>query len=148
MGKPELQFRIKRKEAVSLGISPLEIALTIRTAYKGSSVTRFTKGEEDYDVILMLDDKDRSDSNRISHLFVQNRAGMKIPIENVVDIVEGTGPLTISRTRRTRQMNILGSLTGNRPLNRVMEATMLSSARYVARAAAEEGVSLASVSSQ
>lgn len=120
-GKPELQFRIKRKEAVSLGISPLEIAVTIRTAYKGSSVSRFIKEENDYDVILLLDDKDRNDLNRISNLFVKNSAGTKIPIENVVEIVEGTGPLSISRTRRTRQMNVLGSLTGERPLNRVMD---------------------------
>jgi DNA mismatch repair protein MutS len=36
-GKPELQFIIKRREAISLGLSPLEIAATLRTAYKGIS---------------------------------------------------------------------------------------------------------------
>ena len=38
-GKPELQFRIKREDALSLGLSPFEIAATVRTAYKGATVT-------------------------------------------------------------------------------------------------------------
>jgi len=120
-GMPELQFQIKRKEAVSLGVTPLEIAMTIRTAYKGSKVSHFTKGDDDYDVILILGDKDRNDLSHLSNLFIVNKIGTKIPIENLVEIKEGTGPLFIKRTRRVRSINVLGSLTGDRPLNRVME---------------------------
>jgi HAE1 family hydrophobic/amphiphilic exporter-1 len=32
VGKPEVQIRIKREEAVSLGLSPLEVAASVRTA--------------------------------------------------------------------------------------------------------------------
>ncbi|MBN1409721.1 MAG: efflux RND transporter permease subunit [Spirochaetales bacterium] len=120
-GKPELQFRIKRREAVSLGLSPLEIAATIRAAYKGVEVSRYKQGDNDYDVMVLLEDRDRNDINRISRLFLINRAGVKIPIENVVDIVEAEGPLTIQRSRRTRQMMVTGSLTGETPLNVVSD---------------------------
>jgi len=124
-GKPEIQFRIKRKEALSLGISPREIAATIRTAYKGSTVTRYSTSTEDYDVIVMFNEKDRNNLERFGTLFFVNRAGTRIPIENLVDIVEATGPLSIRRENRTRIIKVTASLTGERPLSRVVEDVKL-----------------------
>ena len=119
VGKPELQFIINRRDALSLGLSPLEIGVSIRTAYKGSTVTRFSTDEENYDVILILREQDRI-PERFSSLFFVNNAGTRIPLENLVDIEEGSGPLGIKRKDRTRQITVTGSLTGERALNRVM----------------------------
>ncbi len=118
-GKPELQFIIKRREAVSLGLSPLEIAATLRTAFKGTVVSTFQKGEESYDILLTLSDRDKSSIEKIKNLFFINPVGKKIPLENVVDIKERKGPLSIYRKNRTRLIKITGYLTGDRPLNRI-----------------------------
>ena len=120
-GKPEIQFRVKRTEAVSLGISPLEIAATIRAAYKGISVSRFSKGSDSYDVYLLLREEDRSSLARISNLFLVNRAGTRIPLENVVEIRQATGPVSIERSNKTRMITVTASLSGERPLNKVMD---------------------------
>ena len=118
-GKPELQFRIGRREALSLGLSPFEIAATLRAAYKGATVTRYTTDEDDYDVVIILSDKDRH-PERFPSLYFVNNAGSKIPLENLVEIGEGTGPLAIKRQDRTRIVTVTGALTGERALNRVM----------------------------
>ena len=118
-GKPELQFRIKREEALSLGLSPLEIGATVRTAYKGATVTRYAAGDDSYDVVLILREEDRH-PDRFSTLFFVNRAGARIPLENLVDISEGTGPISISRKARSRIISVTGGLTGDLALNRVM----------------------------
>lgn len=120
-GKPEIQFKVKRREAASLGLSPLEIAGTIRAAYKGMAVSRFRTGDDTYDVYLMLRDEDRNSLERISSLFVVNAAGTKIPIENVVDIVSSTGPVAIERVAKTRMVKVVCSLSGQRALNKVVE---------------------------
>ncbi|MBN2049368.1 MAG: efflux RND transporter permease subunit [Spirochaetales bacterium] len=120
-GKPEIQFRIKRKEALSLGISPREIAATIRTAYKGTTVTRYSTFEKDYDVLVMLREEDRNNLDRFGTLFFVNPGGSRIPVENLVEIVEDTGPLSIRREDKTRIIKVTASLTGDRPLSRVME---------------------------
>ncbi|MBU8914182.1 MAG: efflux RND transporter permease subunit [Spirochaetales bacterium] len=120
-GKPELQFRVKRREAVSLGVSPMEIAATIRTAYSGTTVSLFSTNEGEFDVILVLRDEDRNDLSRISSLFFVTRGGASIPLENVVDVVEGRGPVSITRTDRTRTIQVLAALTGERALSRVMD---------------------------
>ena len=118
-GRPELQFRIMRREALSLGLSPYEIAATIRAAYKGITVTRYSENEESYDVVIVLRDEDRT-PERFPTLYFVNQAGTRIPLENLVDIVEGTGPLSVSRKARTRVMSVTAGLTGERALNRVM----------------------------
>jgi HAE1 family hydrophobic/amphiphilic exporter-1 len=120
-GKPELQFRIKRKEAAGLGLTPLEIAATLRTAYKGSNVSTFRGDEENYDVYVILNERDRNSLTGVQKLFFVNPLGETIPLENVVEVVQGRGPLTIERENRVRIIEITAALTGQRPLNRVME---------------------------
>jgi len=120
-GKPEIQFRVRRREAASLGISPLEIAATIRAAYKGMEVSRYTTGGDSYDVTLILRDADRNSLARIGTLFLVNRAGTRIPLENVVDIVPATGPVSVQRVNKTRMIKVTAGLTGELPLNKVMD---------------------------
>jgi len=118
-GKPEIQFHVKRREAVSLGLSPMEIAATIRAAYNGMTVSRYKQGDDTYDVYMLLRDEDRNSLSRIGSMFLVNRAGTRIPLENVVDITEASGPVSINRVNKTRMVNVTCSLTGERPLNRV-----------------------------
>ncbi len=120
-GKPEVQFRVKRREAATLGISPLEIAATIRAAYKGMPVSRYTQGGDSYDVYLLLREQDRNSLDRIGNLFLVNRAGTRIPLENVVDITQAAGPVAIERANKARLIRVTAALTGERPLNRVTD---------------------------
>jgi HAE1 family hydrophobic/amphiphilic exporter-1 len=120
-GKPEVQFRVKRMEAATLGISPLEIAATIRAAYKGMAVSRYSQGSDSYDVYVLLREEDRNSLDRIGNLFLVNRAGTRIPLENVVDIRQAAGPVAIERANKTRLIKVTAALTGERPLNRVAD---------------------------
>jgi HAE1 family hydrophobic/amphiphilic exporter-1 len=120
VGKPELQFRVKRREALNLGLSPYEIAATVRAAYKGVTVSRYSEDEESYDVVVILREEDQN-PDRFSSLYFINPTGARIPLENLVDIVEGTGPVSVSRKARTRVMSVTAGLTGERALNRVTD---------------------------
>jgi len=119
-GKPELQFRVKRQQAFSLGLNPYEIASTVRTAFKGTEVSRLTLNETDYNIVLILNEEDRNSMDTIRNMFFINKQGTKIPFENVVSIEEAKGPISIQRKNRTRLINVTAALTGERALNRVV----------------------------
>ncbi len=119
-GALELQARLRRSEAVSLGLRPLEVAQTLRTAYHGTEVSRFTSGNHRYDVWLMLRDEDRNDREALRSLFFKTPHGVSVPIESVVDLEEAIAPDAIRRLDRVRNVNVLANLTGERALNRVM----------------------------
>ncbi|AHC13474.1 efflux RND transporter permease subunit [Salinispira pacifica] len=120
-GRPELQFRIKREQAVSLGLSPLEIAATVRAAYNGQTVSRFSRDGDDLDVVIILNEEDRNSLDKMTNLTFVNQAGTPIPLENVIEIVEEQGPQGIIRQDRTRVVEVLGNTDGSRALNRVVD---------------------------
>jgi HAE1 family hydrophobic/amphiphilic exporter-1 len=114
-----VQLQIRRQEAASLGLSSREIAVTIRTAYRGTTVSRYQQDDGDYDVVVLLSEEDRNDLQRMRNLFFVGPTGDQIPLENVVEIVEGKGPLSIERNNRTRVIQVTGALTGERALSKV-----------------------------
>ncbi len=120
-GKPELQFRIDRDQAAALGLSAFEIASTVRTAYNGTAVSRYSERGKSYDVVVILEPEDRASLDGVRDLFFVNRAGARIPLENVVTLTEDTGPIRISRKDRARIVRVQAGLTGERALSEVME---------------------------
>lgn len=120
-GVPERRFVIQRREAVSLGLSAREIATTIRAAYNGVDVTTFRTEDGEYDVMVILEESDRTDLDRVRNLFLVNRAGELIPMENLVDIDDGRGPQSISRFGRERVIEVRGALDGTRALSDVTD---------------------------
>lgn len=123
--RPELQFSVRRREAGSLGLSPAGIGQTVRIAYDGATVGRFTEEidgrNEDFAITVILSERDRLDRSRFEQLFFVNGAGSVIPLESVVTLEDGLGPLSIERIDRQRVVEVRGSLTGERALNRVMD---------------------------
>jgi len=146
-GKPEVQFRVRHREAASLGITPLEIAATVRAAYKGMTVSRYQQGGDSWDVVVMLRDRDRNSLSRLGSLFLVTRAGTRVPLENVVDIVQATGPVSIQRANKTRVVTVTAGLTGEIPLNRVADGVRAGLAR-LGKPPAGITVSLRGASSQ
>jgi len=60
-GKPELIVDIDRDKARRFGISSYTIANELRTAIFGKEVSKYKKGEDDYEIQLRLSDKYRYD---------------------------------------------------------------------------------------
>jgi HAE1 family hydrophobic/amphiphilic exporter-1 len=119
-GKPELQVRVKHEEAAGLGISPLEVAATVRAAFKGVEVSRYRSGDDTWDVDVRLRDADRDSAARVDGLFLVNPAGARVPLENLVALSEDTGPVSVERSDKARLVKVTAALSGERPLDRVV----------------------------
>jgi HAE1 family hydrophobic/amphiphilic exporter-1 len=120
-GVPETQFVVRREEAATLGISSREIATVLRVAFNGVDVSTFSTDSDDYDIVVILDEADRSSLDAVSRLFVQSPRGDQVPLENLVARIDETGPTAIQRTARTRVIRVLGDLDGTRPLSDVVD---------------------------
>ncbi len=119
IGKPELLVKVRRKEAASLGLSPLEVAAVIRTAYNGAVVASWSQGETEYDVKVFLREEDRNDRSSLASLFLISPRGERIALENVAEWQETEGPVSINRKDRERIISVYANLSGDLPLNRV-----------------------------
>src|SRR5690606_37874770 len=68
LNKPEVIVKVNREKANTEGISSIQVASAIRTALYGLEVDKFTIGEDDYDIMLRLDENLRHDITALMNL--------------------------------------------------------------------------------
>lgn len=122
VGKPELQVVIDREKAADLGVSVTDIATSLRSMVGGDEeITRYREGDDEYQVRLRVDGPYRGTAEAISALSVPSSKGGLVRLDNVVNLVEATGPAQIERQNRQRQVTILANLEPTKPLGAAMD---------------------------
>lgn len=111
-GRPEFHFVVNKQKALSLGLVPFMVQQTLETANLGRTATFLRTGEEEIDVRVVLEDRFRDEIEDIKNVPVQSRTGAMIPLGQVIDIVETTGPTMISRDNKFRVATIDANLVG------------------------------------
>ncbi|MDI6836137.1 MAG: efflux RND transporter permease subunit, partial [Rhizobiaceae bacterium] len=107
--RPELQIRPHKDEIARLGITPQQIAQTVRVATIGDIDAQLTK--------ISLDDRQipirvqmaldvRRDLAAIRALKVQTATGQTVPLYSIADVDYSEGPSSIKRNARSRVVAI------------------------------------------
>ena len=110
--KPEVRIRIDREKASDLGVNVGLIATTARALVDGYVATQFQEGEEQYDVRVRLNADDRTSIDDVHNLTVKstkdigNNQKLLVPLADVADIRQGSGPSKINRFDRQREIRI------------------------------------------
>ncbi|MDP2316937.1 MAG: efflux RND transporter permease subunit [Pseudomonadota bacterium] len=110
-GLPELQVHLDRDRAAALGITAVQAGSALRSAVVGDTPTRFREGEEDYDVRVGLREADRGDIGTLESLSLLTRKG-PVPLRQVATVEHSTGPATIEREARQRQITVSAGTLG------------------------------------
>ncbi len=113
LDKPELQVEIDRDRAAALNVSTRDIADALRLMVGGddeASRFRDPRMNEDYDVTLRLADGGRNDAETISSLFVPDKGGSLVRLDNVVRITPQFTASRIDRLDRQRQVSLRGGV--------------------------------------
>ncbi|HEX8465784.1 MAG TPA: efflux RND transporter permease subunit [Abditibacterium sp.] len=121
-GRPELAAEVNRPLAAQLGVQPQAVAQALNYLVGDNEVTTYQEGGEQYEVHVRAQQQFRSDEAGISVLTVPARpAGFggaggdggeasSVPINQVVKFVSQTGPATIQRVNRQREVTISATL--------------------------------------
>ncbi len=113
LNKPELRVEIDRARAADLGVDTSAIATGLRLMVGGEDrASRFRDESinEDYDVQLRLDERDRSDVGTIQRLYVPSSRGGLVRLDNLVKIRRDTSPSRIDRLDRERLAAVRASV--------------------------------------
>jgi multidrug efflux pump subunit AcrB len=109
-GKPEIRLKVDRIEAALSGVHTLDIANTIQTAVRGSEVSSYRIGEDEYDIVVRLDPEYRASIDDLTDLTVPDEDGIPIPIRTVAHLEPGLGPSSIRRVDLRRVVTIEGDV--------------------------------------
>lgn len=113
LNKPELRVEIDRARAADLGVDSTDIATALRLMVGGEDRASRYRDEsinEDYDVQLRLDERDRSDIGTIQRLYVPSSRGGLVRLDNLVKINRDTSPSRIDRLNRERLVGVRASV--------------------------------------
>jgi multidrug efflux pump subunit AcrB len=114
LGSPEVVVQINREKARRFGLSTATIATELRTSLFGLEVSRFKEGEEDYPILLRLDENTRYDINTLVNKKIgfRDKFGNKkeIPISSVADIRYGSTYGSVKRKDSEKAISIFSNV--------------------------------------
>jgi HAE1 family hydrophobic/amphiphilic exporter-1 len=93
---PEIQVKILRERAASLGITPQQIELALFNAFGGRQVSTLYGATDQYEVRLELDRHFQSDINAMETIFIQSPGGAMVPLSTVAEVKSGVGPVSVA----------------------------------------------------
>ncbi|MBI1851876.1 MAG: efflux RND transporter permease subunit [Planctomycetes bacterium] len=114
LDKPELRVEVDRARAADLGVSLDDVATALRVMVGGDQrVSRFRDEtvNDDYDVELRLEERDRRDPDTISRLWVKRQSGDGlVRLDNLVHLGTSNTASRIDRLDRQRQVSLRASV--------------------------------------
>jgi len=109
--KPELKLSIDRQKARALGVSTIDIAQTIQSAFSGQRFGYFIKDGKQYQVIGQFSRENRDAPIDLRSTFVKNSNGELIQLDNVVNTNEQSAPPQLFRFNRYVSATVSAGLT-------------------------------------
>lgn len=118
-GSPEMQVRIDRQRAASYGLTPIQVAASIKNAMEGSVTTTYKVEGSEVDVRVRYIPEGNKNLNHLSDLTILSPSGAAVKLSQIATFEVGQGPVSIDRIDQVRYASITGSLL-NRDLNSVI----------------------------
>ncbi len=113
--KPEIIIIPNFQRAADLGVSVQAIARTASLALLGdneANLAKFTLADRQIPIRVQIDPDYHDDLETIKNLYLPSSRGGLVPLNAVADIRLGSGPATINRFNRYRQVTIEANLQG------------------------------------
>lgn len=134
LNKPEIVVDINREKANKEGISAIQIASTLRTALYGSDVSKYRKGEDDYDIVVRANEQYRADIPSLMNLIISFReptgSFREIPIASVASINYGSSYGGINRIDLERVVTLSSNVLEGYNANEINEQIRKAAAAY------------------
>ncbi|MDZ8081122.1 MAG: efflux RND transporter permease subunit [Nostoc sp. DcaGUA01] len=113
--KPEILVIPNPQRAADLGVTVQAIARTASLGTIGdndANLAKFNLSDQQIPIRVQIDPEARADINTITNLQVPSQNGKLVPLVAVADIRFGSGPATINRYDRSRQVAVEANLQG------------------------------------
>ncbi len=109
-GKPELRVVIDRARAGDLGVRIGDIAQSLNTLVAGQRVSTFNAGTDQYDVRVRAIGEFRASAEGLRRMLVSSSKVGWVSLDNLVRVEQATGPSSIDRFNRQRQVMVVGNV--------------------------------------
>src|SRR5207248_5051980 len=125
--QPELRINVNRARAADLGVNIDTLANSLRTLVGGEEVSEYKDGDDQFKVLLRLDEPYRNTTTMGDLLIAAGpgqgaaggAGGGRVKVSDVAQLKDDHGPASIDRYNRQRQISVNANLQGV-PLGEVL----------------------------
>jgi len=111
LNKPRLTVKVDRDKSADVQVNVDNIGRTLETLLGGRQVTRFKREGEQYDVIVQLEPKDRSNPSDLDSIYVRGSDGEMVQLANLIKTSETVAPKELNHFNRFRAATITANVT-------------------------------------
>ncbi len=111
-GKPEVRVIPRREEISKYGLTELNLAAQLRSYFEGDTSSVFREKDDEFDIRIKLDKDIRSDIENIRRLNVILPGGQAVPLVQIANIEETSGPARIDRYSRNKAILVTSNVLG------------------------------------
>lgn len=103
-GLPQMTIKYNRNKLAQYGVSIDQLNMMVQSAFAGGYAGGVIfEGEKRFDLVVRLDEQNRSDINDIRNLYINLPNGSQIPLHELAAIEYTPGPMQISRDNTNRR---------------------------------------------
>ncbi len=118
---PEVNIIFNRERLYEFGLAAGSVGNEVRAAVNGVTATKYRSGEDELDVVVILNKADRKNLPDLRTIYVTNNRGEYIPVSSFAAIEIGYGPVTIKRVDQTRVVHVSAGIEKGAKLNEVQK---------------------------
>lgn len=109
-GKEEIRLRIDEGLASRVGLSILQIAAAVNTAFEGAVATSIKRPEEEVDIRVRFAERFRNDRESLKKIYISNRTGNLIPVSSLARFEEAEGLTVINHIDGKRLITVTANV--------------------------------------
>lgn len=111
-GTPQLLMTINREAIARYGINVTDVQEVISAAVGGSEAGQIFEGVRRFDIFIRFAEETRNSSDVIRHILVDSPSGIRVPLDELVDIEEIVGARQITRELNQRFITVQCNVRG------------------------------------
>tara|TARA_R110000868_G_scaffold8_6_gene100 strand:- start:3758 stop:6826 length:3069 start_codon:yes stop_codon:yes gene_type:complete len=106
LNAPQLKVAVNREQAVSVGTDVATIGRSLESLFGSRQVTRFKQNGEQYDVLVQLQDVDRSNPQDLDRVYVRGRDDSMVQLSNLIEVRETVAPRELNHFNQLRAVTV------------------------------------------
>ena len=111
-GQPQVQIVADREACARYGVAVSEIMEMVELAVGGEVIDQIYLDTRRFGIHIRFQEAYRSDPDAIRNLLVSSRAGTVVPLSQVAEVKQVTGPIQINREKNQRRWVVQGNVRG------------------------------------
>lgn len=105
-GLPQITVKYDYNKIALYGLNIVDINQIIRSSFAGESAGKIYEESKRFDVVVRLDQTNRTDITDVSNLFIPLPSGQQVPLSQVASINYEQGPVQVARENGKRRITV------------------------------------------